>query len=43
MVQVIDKSKEKTKLKLIKQKQSYNIVIPKNVEEKNKTSMLSSA
>lgn len=34
MVQVIDKSKEKTKLKLIKQKQSYNIVIPKNVEEK---------
>lgn len=34
MVQVINKPKEKTKLKLIKQKQSYNIVIPKNVEEK---------
>ena len=34
MVQVINKPKEKAKLKLIKQKQSYNIVIPKNVEEK---------
>lgn len=34
MVQVINKPKEKAKLKLIKQEQSYNIVIPKNVEEK---------
>ena len=34
MVQVINKPKNKEKLKLIKQKQSYNIVIPKNVEEK---------
>ena len=34
MVQVINKPKEKAKLKLIKQKQSYNIVIPKNVEGK---------
>ena len=34
MMQVINKSKEKAKLKLVKQKQSYNIVIPKNVEEK---------
>ena len=33
MVQVINKPKEKAKLKLIKQKQSYNIVIPKYVEE----------
>lgn len=34
MVQVINKPKDKAKLKLIKQKQSYNIVIPKEVEEK---------